>query len=73
MKSNYEIEGLQNSLGLSIVGSPKTVKEKLQNFIEESGADVITKPAFVLMKFWQIIQKGNNGKWLEEETPSHFL
>ncbi|TWD98558.1 luciferase family oxidoreductase group 1 [Neobacillus bataviensis] len=41
MASNYEIEALQNSLGLSIVGNPKTVKEKLQNFIEESGADEI--------------------------------
>jgi hypothetical protein len=81
MASNYEIEGLQNSLGLSIVGSPKTVKEKLQNFIEESGADeimaiarcMITKPAFVLMKFWQILQKGNNGKWLGGNSKPFFV
>jgi luciferase family oxidoreductase group 1 len=39
--STYEIEALENQLGTSIVGSPKTVKDKLQKFIDDSGADEI--------------------------------
>jgi alkanesulfonate monooxygenase SsuD/methylene tetrahydromethanopterin reductase-like flavin-dependent oxidoreductase (luciferase family) len=41
LATSYEIESLQNSLGSSIVGSPETVKEKLQKFIDESEADEI--------------------------------
>lgn len=39
--SEYEMEALKEQLGSSIVGSPQTVKEKLQKFLEESGADEI--------------------------------
>jgi luciferase family oxidoreductase group 1 len=41
LASSYEINALQNQLGASIVGSPKTVKEKLQKFIDDSGVDEI--------------------------------
>jgi luciferase family oxidoreductase group 1 len=35
LASSYEIESLQHQIGLSIVGSPQTVKEKLQKFLNE--------------------------------------
>jgi luciferase family oxidoreductase group 1 len=41
LASSYELDALQNQLESSIVGSPKTVKEKLQKFIDDSGADEI--------------------------------
>ncbi|MFE1243297.1 LLM class flavin-dependent oxidoreductase [Fictibacillus sp. NPDC058756] len=39
--SDYEIAALENQLGTSIVGSPQTVKEKLEKFQDESQADEI--------------------------------
>ncbi|KIL45258.1 LLM class flavin-dependent oxidoreductase [Jeotgalibacillus soli] len=39
--SSYEIDALQNQLGSSIVGSPQTVKEKLEKFLHDSQADEI--------------------------------
>lgn len=39
--SKYEMEALQDQLSSSIVGSPQTVKQKLQKFLEESQADEI--------------------------------
>jgi luciferase family oxidoreductase group 1 len=41
LASSYEIEALQHQLGSSIVGSPQTVEEKLQKFIDDSEADEI--------------------------------
>ncbi|WP_409304874.1 LLM class flavin-dependent oxidoreductase [Peribacillus sp. SCS-155] len=38
---DYEIAALQNQLGTSIVGSPETVKGKLEKFLHESHADEI--------------------------------
>jgi luciferase family oxidoreductase group 1 len=39
--SQYEIEALQQQLGSSIIGSPETVKEKLQKFLDDTQADEI--------------------------------
>jgi luciferase family oxidoreductase group 1 len=39
--SKYEMEALQDQLSSSIVGSPQTVKQKLQKFLKESQADEI--------------------------------
>ncbi|RFU60567.1 LLM class flavin-dependent oxidoreductase [Peribacillus glennii] len=39
--SDYEIAALQNQLGTSIVGSPQTVKQKLEKFIKDSNYDEI--------------------------------
>ncbi|OMP66152.1 LLM class flavin-dependent oxidoreductase [Domibacillus epiphyticus] len=37
--SPYEIEALQHQLGSSIIGSPETVKQKMQAFLDETQAD----------------------------------
>ncbi|OLN21367.1 luciferase [Domibacillus antri] len=37
--STYEIQALQHQLGSSIIGSPETVKEKLQAFLNDTQAD----------------------------------
>jgi luciferase family oxidoreductase group 1 len=37
--SEYEKTALKQRVGSSIIGSPKTVKEKLQEFLDETGAD----------------------------------
>ncbi|PLR78470.1 LLM class flavin-dependent oxidoreductase [Bacillus sp. V3-13] len=37
--SDYEKAALEQQLGSSIIGSPETVKEKLQAFLNETGAD----------------------------------
>ncbi|WP_233523121.1 hypothetical protein [Peribacillus saganii] len=59
--SDYEIAALKNQLGTSIVGSPQTVKEKLEKFLDESQADkklwqsprfTIIRPASIPMKYW---------------------
>jgi luciferase family oxidoreductase group 1 len=39
--NEYEIEALQHQLGSSIIGSPETVKDKLQNFLANTQADEI--------------------------------
>lgn len=39
--SSYELKVLQDQLGSSIIGSPQTVKEKLQTFIDNSQVDEI--------------------------------
>ncbi|WP_110928161.1 LLM class flavin-dependent oxidoreductase [Bacillus massiliglaciei] len=41
LASSYELEALQEQLGRSIIGSPQTVKEKLEAFLNESQADEI--------------------------------
>jgi luciferase family oxidoreductase group 1 len=41
LASKYEIDALKHQLGSSIVGSPQTVKEKLQKFLDDSQADEI--------------------------------
>lgn len=38
---DYELAALENQLGTSIVGSPQTVKETLEKFLDESQADEI--------------------------------
>ncbi|MCP3762734.1 LLM class flavin-dependent oxidoreductase [Domibacillus sp. A3M-37] len=37
--SKYQIDALQHQLGSSIVGSPETVKEKMQAFLDDTQAD----------------------------------
>jgi luciferase family oxidoreductase group 1 len=39
LMSGYEKQALEQQLGSSIAGSPETVKEKLQNFLDETEAD----------------------------------
>lgn len=39
--SEYQIDALEHQLGSSIIGSPKTVQEKLQKFLDESQVDEI--------------------------------
>ncbi len=39
--SEYQIQALEHQLGSSIIGSPKTVQEKLQKFLDESQVDEI--------------------------------
>ncbi|MGG3640210.1 LLM class flavin-dependent oxidoreductase [Bacillus gobiensis] len=39
LMSDYEKQALEQQLGSSIAGSPETVKDKLQNFSNETGAD----------------------------------
>jgi alkanesulfonate monooxygenase SsuD/methylene tetrahydromethanopterin reductase-like flavin-dependent oxidoreductase (luciferase family) len=39
--SEYEKQALQQQLGSSIFGSPSTVKEKLQSFLDHTQADEI--------------------------------
>ncbi|MGM0875225.1 MAG: LLM class flavin-dependent oxidoreductase [Bacillota bacterium] len=41
LMSEYEKAALQQQLGASIFGSPKTVKEKLQTFLDDTQADEI--------------------------------
>ncbi|WP_404406359.1 LLM class flavin-dependent oxidoreductase [Jeotgalibacillus malaysiensis] len=39
--SDYELAALESQLGTSIIGSPQTVKEQLEKFVDESQADEI--------------------------------
>jgi luciferase family oxidoreductase group 1 len=41
LASSHEIDALQHQLGSSIVGSPQTLKEKLEKFLDDSQADEI--------------------------------
>ncbi|MBP1157304.1 MULTISPECIES: LLM class flavin-dependent oxidoreductase [unclassified Paenibacillus] len=67
LMSDYEKAGLQQQLGSSIVGSAETVKEKLQNFANDTQADEIMAIAQVFdhqarLRSFEIVAEITNRK-----------